>query len=375
MSTNLFEAIDAADAGAIAHLVAAGADVDEVDLQGFQATPLAYAAGRGAVDMVRALLAAGADPDAAAFTPPLVEAAGAGFTDIVGILLEAGAGVDSQDESGLSALAIAAANGFSGIARQLLEAGANPALADLDGRTPVLAALENGHAKLGAWLGNPETRTTEAFWRKGERLAEKAARARREALASPPADDPGPKWEIKGGMATLEVGGGRVTQDLGGVAGSGDLALLGAMLDGGVSPDWTLFRGHATALMCAARAGEADAVQLLLDRGANVHAVDPLGQTALHFALFKPSARRHLPVLERLIAAGADANTADGNGQRPLHMALRHGMPALVKALIDGGGDPFLRDRAGRCPADWAPESGKGAQAIAALLALVPSAR
>jgi len=368
MSANLFEAIDASDAQAIARLVAAGADIDEVDLQGFQATPLAYAAGRGDVDMVRALLAAGADPNAAAFTPPLVEAAGAGFSGIVDILIDAGAEVDSPDEAGLSALAIAAANGFASIARRLLQAGADPALPDLDGRTPGQAARENGHAKLGAWIENPDTKTTDAFWRKGARLADEAAQARRESLGSSTGETPTAKWVIKGGMASWDVGGGRISQDLGGVAGSGDLALLAGMLDTGLSPDWTMFRGHATALMCAARSGESDAVKLLLERGANARAVDPLGQTALHFALFKPSARRHLPVVEALLAAGADANAADGNGQRPLHMALRHGLPALVKALIDGGADPFLRDRAGRCPADWAPESGKGAPAIAALL-------
>lgn len=368
MIKNLFEAIEAADAEAIARLVAEGADVDEVDLQGFQATPLAYAAGRGDVEIVRALLAAGADPDAAAFTPPVVEAAGAGFSGIVDILMEAGADLDSQDEAGLSALAIAAANGFAQIARRLLQAGADRALPDLDGRTPAQAARENGHAKLAAWLENPDTKTSEAFWRKGGRLADEAARARRESLASTLGESPAQEWVIKGGMASLDTGGGQITQDLGGVAGSGNLGLLRAMLDTGLSPDWTMFRGHATALMCAARAGEADAVTLLLERGANARAVDPLGQTALHFALFKPSARRHVPVVEALIAAGADANAADGNGQRPLHMALRLGLPALVKALMDGGADPFLRDRAGRCPADWAPESGKGASAIATLL-------
>lgn len=90
-------------------------------------------------------------------------------------------------------------------------------------------------------------------------------------------------------------------------------------------------RGHATALMQAARAGELDMVELLLARGAKVTHSTEKGLTALHMALFKPSARRHVPSH----CAPAEWRCQSGCGrrrrrQRPLHMALRHAIAPLV---------------------------------------------
>ena len=375
---NLFEAIESGDAAALATLLAADADVDEIDFHQYQATPLAHACARGATAMVQALLAAGAEPSFAAFTPPLVAAATHGFADIVALLLAAGADVDAGDESGMTALWIASARGFADIARSLAGAGARRDLADGDGVPPQLAAAENGHTALAAWLANPDAAPADpALWSAGRQQAEDAARTRRAEVAAAAdrnAADPGhappARWTIKGGMATHDLGGARVTQDFPGVAASGHAELVQAMLDAGLAVEWTLFKGHPTALMTAARTGDAAMVELLLARGANPRAVTEKGLTALHLALFEPAARRHLPVLQALLAAGADPDAADADGQRPLHLALRHGIPALVQALIEAGANPFLRDRAGRCPADWAPAgTGRNAKAIAAQLA------
>ena len=367
--SNLFEAVERGDVDAVAVLVAAGADLDEIDLHQYQSTPLAQACTRGDARMVAALLAAGALPDFGAFTTPLVAAATYGFAELVDTLLAAGADVDGADESGVTALNIAAALGFAAIARRLVDAGADRNLADHDGRTPAVAALDNGHDALAAYLENPGSVAADAaLWRDGETLAAQAARQQREEIDTPTAAGDEPRWRIKGGMASYRVEGATITQDFNGVAGSGNLELAAAMMDSGLAADWTMFRGHATALMTAARAGEEPMVALLLSRGADVRTTDEQGQTALHFALFKPSVRRHGPVLARLLAAGADPNAADGRGQRPLHLALGHAHPALIEALVAAGADPWLRDRAGRCPADWAPTTGKNAAAIARLL-------
>ena len=368
---NLFEAIDTGDWQAIAPLVAKGADVDEIDLHQYQATPLAHACTRGDEAAVRALLLAGAMPDFAAFAPPVVAAATHGFADVVALLVAAGADLDNTDESGATALWVAAAQGFSAIARSLVEAGADRARPDSEGVTPAAVARDNGHAALADYLDAPGVvDASAALWSEGATLADVAAQAQRAALSAPPATaDEVPRWTIKGGCITQHLDGARIVQDLAGVASAGSEELVAALLDSGLSPDWTAFRGHANALMTAARAGELGVVNLLLARGANPRVADFKGQTAVHFALFKPSARRHGPVLAALLAAGADPNAADESGQRPLHMALRHGLPGLVEALLAAGGNAWLRDSAGRCPADWAPTEGKNAAAIAKLLA------
>ncbi|MES2581739.1 MAG: ankyrin repeat domain-containing protein [Pseudomonadota bacterium] len=362
---NLFLAIERGDLAALGALVATGADVDEVDLEQYQASPLAHACARGDDAAVRYLLAAGANPDAAAYAPPLVAAAMYGFADTLALLLTAGAQANAADENGASALWHAAARGFADIVQTLIAAGADPFQANNDGVPPTQAAAESGHSKLAAYLENPASSpTTPAQWRGSSKKSREVASARYAALQQPEAPEPEEIWQFDKGMARSQY----VTQDFPSLAASGKLALAQAMLDAGLDPDWTLFDGHATALMQAARAGELEMLELLLARGAKVTQTTEKGLTALHMALFKPSARRHAPVVERLLRAGANPDAADDTGQRPLQMALRHAIPPLVEALLKGGANPLLRDPAGRTVADWAPTSGKHAATIRALL-------
>src|SRR5262249_15053531 len=97
-----------------------------------------WAAADGHVDVVTALLAAGADfrtPLASGFTP-LLFAAREGRTDVVRTLLKAGADVNEAmqpkksafkgPKAGTSALLMAVENGHFELAVALLEAGADP---------------------------------------------------------------------------------------------------------------------------------------------------------------------------------------------------------------------------------------------------------
>ncbi|QDE89164.1 ankryin [Myxococcus xanthus] len=369
---NLFAAIEQCDVFAVEDLLAKGADPDEVDLDGYQATPLAYACSHGDEAAVRALLDAKAAPDAAAFQPPLVAATEHGFAALVTLLVKAGADVNAGDETGASALWMAAANGFADIARCLVEAGADREQADNDGKLPSIVALENGHVALSNYLSDPASYpATHSFWRGSKKRARQAAEARRAQVVDRAtgkdvrgAAAAEPEWTFSGGIARSQW----ATQDFPSAAAAGNLELVGRMLDAGLDPDWTQFKGNPTALMLAARSGELGAVDLLLARRAKVNHRTDKGLTALHMALFKPSARVHGPIIRSLLAAGADPNVPDDEGQRPLQRALAHAMPALVQALIEAGADPFIRDRAGRMPADWAPTDGKHADAIRKLL-------
>lgn len=114
-----------------------GLDVGARSGDGF--TSLHLAAYFGGVDTVRALLAAGADPDAEAENPfrvrPLHSAASVGDLESVRALLEAGADPNVRQQGGYAPLHTAAHNDDAELARLLLDHGADPALRTDDGQT------------------------------------------------------------------------------------------------------------------------------------------------------------------------------------------------------------------------------------------------
>lgn len=370
---NLFQAIEQADLEALHALLTQGADLDEVDILQYDGTPLSFACEHGLDAFVDALLQAGADVNRVAIRPPLVAAAEYGFATIVTRLLSAGADTALVDENGRAPLAVAAEHGFTDIARLLVEAGADVAQADDDGNTAVDVARICGHEALADYLGNPSAYpATHAYWKDADAISGAAARERRAELESWRAATSSGEdevWAVAMGTAQLDLGGGfTVSKDFCSLAESGEIEAVRAMLADGLPPDWMQFRGHATALMCASRGGELEVVELLLGQGADPGYRTEQGLTALHYALYYPSARRHTPVVERLLAAGADPNAGDADGQRPLHLAIRHAIPSIVEALIAAGADPFITDAAGRTPADWLPERGKSVAAVRTIL-------
>jgi ankyrin repeat protein len=94
-TVDLYAAIDAQDIGAVRAAIAAGADVNRINpAANFQHTPLTLASGRGLLDIVNALLEAGADPNKPAnLDRPLLAACQDGHLPVVQRLIEGGADV------------------------------------------------------------------------------------------------------------------------------------------------------------------------------------------------------------------------------------------------------------------------------------------
>ena len=111
-----------------------------------------YAGRRGdrRLEIIRLLLQAGADPNAAVRyrrMTPLICAANHAMTGAVQLLLQAGADPNTADVSRSTAL-LCAAHGNSkhtGAVRLLLQAGADVNAANVNGQTPLMAAARNGH--------------------------------------------------------------------------------------------------------------------------------------------------------------------------------------------------------------------------------------
>ncbi|KAI3326879.1 hypothetical protein HD806DRAFT_374406 [Xylariaceae sp. AK1471] len=111
-------------------------------------------------DMVRLLLAYGADPGATSDGgwTPLHNAAQSGYTSVAALLLEAKANVNAELSNGMTPLHWAAFNGFEDTVRLLLtQPDVNIAVKDGFDRTPMLCAAEKHHADIVQLLSPART--------------------------------------------------------------------------------------------------------------------------------------------------------------------------------------------------------------------------
>ena len=111
-----------------------------------------------------------------------------------------------------------------------------------------------------------------------------------------------------------------------------DLNLARLRLDEGASPDSGEWRYDGPMLMIAARLGHLAIVDLLLDRGANIEALDDLNQTALVEAVHCDQ----VTVVRRLLERGADANGKHAS-RSALTDALSRGQGQIAVLLLTKG--------------------------------------
>ena len=93
-----------------------------------------------------------------------------------------------------------------------------------------------------------------------------------------------------------------------------------------------------TVLHCAARSGKEETAQLLLDRGADVLAVDKEDLTPLDAAL----SQGREEIVQLLVNYGADVNAFHMKYGTHLHHAARSGDERAVRILLEVGADPNL---------------------------------
>jgi ankyrin repeat protein len=128
--------------------------VSEYAPDGF--TPVALAAFFGHIDAVRALIAAGADVRAPAKNPFKVQALHAAVAsrnlEIVRAVLEAGADPNAQQQAGFRPIHEAGTNANRALAELLIARGADPTLAADSGKNAIDLAREKGHEEFASWL-------------------------------------------------------------------------------------------------------------------------------------------------------------------------------------------------------------------------------
>ena len=116
-------------------------------------------------------------------------------------------------------------------------------------------------------------------------------------------------------------------------------------------------------LVDAAKNSDADALQALLNAGADVNGRTADGSTALLWASY----RDDIASAQLLIGAGADVNIANELGATPIWAASRNGSTAMAQELLAAGADPDAPLLLGETPLVTASRTGN-AEVVAMLL-------
>jgi ankyrin repeat protein len=302
--------IEAATAGDLALVLARiddGEDVNARDADGL--TALHRAAAGGHFEVVRALLDAGADPDAPSHQPtpkpapePMTPGAAvielstpegaSALGGLVGKIWEASRGKKPKVQ-GHTALTEAVANDHADVVELLLERGANLDVRDAEGFTALTLAVAKGHRAIVA-----------ALVRRGADL---------EALAAD-------------GMTALMI-----------AAADGRLDLVQLLLDAGADPNAAaqVLMFTLTPLGMATRKGHQEVADALVAAGARVDT----SPVEMGFAMRKAVEDDDRETVRRLIAAGADLLSATGGGDL-LQAAAAKGHVEMIRLLLGAGIPP-----------------------------------
>lgn len=387
-------------------LLRAGADAKARNRYG--ATPLSEAVTSGSAAMVEALLKAGADPRTLTTEEGetvLMTAARAGNVDVVKVLLDRGADVNALEKyKGQTALMWAAAERHPAVVKLLLDHGADWKVRSIDRETkvPRLSAassispiarggftalsfsaregdIESARVMLdaGVDINYGDVDNTSALvvsimnkqYSFAKFLLERGAGVnvvggygrtalyaivdiRNEDWSALPArksEDLLPSLEI---VKELLARGANV-----------NLALTASLpgRSGMDSGDTTLDAG-TTPLMRAARAGDATALRLLLEKGADPKLTTKDGNTALMFAAgvgyrdknTRGSESEALEALKVCIEGGLDLQQANTRGETALHGAATRGADTIVQFLVDRGAGLNAKTKQGLTPLDIA---------------------
>lgn len=120
-----------------------------------------------------------------------------------------------------------------------------------------------------------------------------------------------------------------------------------------------------TALLAAAYAGSSEIAHLLLEKHANIEARTSTGASALMYA----AEEKHLTVVRLLLSAGADVHALDRKGDTALHRTVRKsGHVEIIDAVVGKGGNLDATNKEGETTLHIAASKSGGQRLLSALL-------
>ncbi len=137
---------------------------------------------------------------------------------------------------------------------------------------------------------------------------------------------------------------------------SNDVVEIERLIDGGESLSATYKNTRLTPLLLAADGAAPEVLELLIRRGADLAARDPLGNAALARA-----AESNRPVLVALfLRHGLPIDDQDSYGNTALHRAVIADGAEAAQFLLQNGASPSLPNRSGITPRDLVEGDPKG---------------
>jgi ankyrin repeat protein len=324
-------------------LLAAGADVNSKE-QWRQQTPLMWAVAESHPEMAQELIAHGADVNARQVTwnwerqmtkeprekwmplgglTPLLFAARQACVECGRVLVKAGADINATDPNNISPMLMALINGHYDFAAFLLDQGADPNIADETGRTPLYAAVDDH--------------------------------------TMPESNRPAPS-EVENKLTSMDLIEALLAHSANVNAQLKKIQPYRTKLDRG---DDTMLGTGTTPLLRASKAGDAEAMRVLLAKRADVNLSTKFGVTALMAAAGlgtkeedttgrKKTEAEAVASIKLCLEAGADVNAVDNQGDTALHGAAQKGWDQVVQFLADHGAKVEVKDKRGRTPLDAA---------------------
>jgi ankyrin repeat protein len=375
-STPLAEAAERGDVGLIRMLLKAGADVESPNVEG--QTALMTVARTGSLEAASLLISKGAKVNAVERwrgQTALMWAAAQSQPEMVRLLIRKGARVDersairdwprkvtaeprpqSRPTGGLTALLLTAREGCAPCAQALVEGGASINLADPDNITPLNMAVLNARFDVAAYLirAGADVNRWDTWGRAPLYSTIDYNTTPRGGRPDRPSGDATTALQVteqllaRGANPNMQLKLFPPYRSLGQDRGGDSMLTVGT-----------------TPLIRAAKAGDIEAVQLLLKYHAiadlpNSLGITPfmaaagIGSTTLDIRARFRNEARCIETGRMILAAGADINAVRDNGQSALHGAALWGWNGYVQFLADSGARLDLKDQSGSTALDVA---------------------